>query len=157
MADNEWDSVTRIGSRVRAGGGAAERERVVKGRTALNAAQRSGAIVLTEKKYGGTNTKANVEGQHATKVDRSDDIVKPKTVSRQLAQAALRRRNEMQPKMTQADLAKKVSLNVSVIQALEKEGGPIPSQQDLAKIERALGVKLRGSDIGAPLPNRKPK
>ncbi|KAL2404967.1 Multiprotein-bridging factor 1 [Exophiala dermatitidis] len=157
MADNEWDSVTRIGSRVRAGGGAAERERVVKGRTALNAAQRSGAIVLTEKKYGGTNTKSNVEGQHATKVDRSDDIVKPKTVSRQLAQAALRRRNEMQPKMTQADLAKKVSLNISVIQALEKEGGPIPSQQDLAKIEKALGVKLRGTDIGAPLPNRKPK
>ncbi|KAL2441988.1 Multiprotein-bridging factor 1 [Exophiala dermatitidis] len=150
MADNDWDSVTRIGSRVRAGGGAAEREKVVKGKSALSAAQRSGAIVLTEKKYGGTNTKSNVEGQHATKVDRSDDIVKPKTVSRQLAQAAIKRRNEMQPKMTQSDLAKKVSVNVSVIQALEKEGAPIPSQQDLAKIERVLGVKLRGSNIGAP-------
>lgn len=52
----EWDSVTRIGSKVRAGGGTAQdRERVIKGRSALNAAQRSGAIVGTEKKFGTTN------------------------------------------------------------------------------------------------------
>lgn len=53
----EWDSVTRIGSKVRAGGGTAtDREKVVKGRSALNAAQRSGAVIGTEKKYGSTNS-----------------------------------------------------------------------------------------------------
>lgn len=57
MADQDWDSVTRIGSKVRAGGGAAtDREKVVKGRSAVNAAQRSGAIVGTEKKWGTSNT-----------------------------------------------------------------------------------------------------
>ncbi|EHY58783.1 multiprotein-bridging factor 1 [Exophiala dermatitidis] len=154
MADNEWDSVTRIGSRVRAGGGAAERERVVKGRTALNAAQRSGAIVLTEKKYGGTNTKSNVEGQHATKVDRSDDIVPVKTVGKEVSLAIIKRRNEMQPKLTQKDLATKVNEPVSVIQALEK-GDAQPNQQVLAKLERVLGVKLRGKGIGTPYGARK--
>lgn len=57
MADNDWEGVTRIGSKVRGGGGGGvDRERVVKGKSAINAAQRSGAIIGTEKKYGGTNT-----------------------------------------------------------------------------------------------------
>lgn len=56
MSD-DWDSVTRIGSKVRSGGGVAtDKQTVVKGRSALNAAQRSGAIIGTEKKYGGANS-----------------------------------------------------------------------------------------------------
>jgi len=55
MADNDWESVTRIGSKARSGG-AGERQTVIKGKSALNAAYRAGAIVATEKKFGGANT-----------------------------------------------------------------------------------------------------
>lgn len=53
MADQDWDNVTRIGAKHRAGG--VQRETVVKGRSALNAAQRSGLVIGTEKKYATGN------------------------------------------------------------------------------------------------------
>jgi len=151
MADNDWDNVTRIGKNVRAGGGTAvDRERVVKGKAAINAAGRSGAIIGTEKKYASSNTKSAVEGQHLTKVDRSDEIVKPKTIGREVAAAIVKRRNEITPKMTQKDLATKTNMLATEIQAYEN-GSASPDQAKLGRLEKALGIKLRGSDIGSPL------
>jgi putative transcription factor len=51
----EWDNVTRIGSKVRAGA-AGPKEKVIRGESALNAAKRTGAAIATEKKFGGTNS-----------------------------------------------------------------------------------------------------
>jgi putative transcription factor len=53
---SEWDTVTKIGKSVRGPGGS-ERETTVKGKSALNAAQRSGAIVGTEKKFATANVR----------------------------------------------------------------------------------------------------
>lgn len=52
-----WDDVTRIGSKTRSGGGGGgDRERVIRGNAAINAASRTGAIVGTEKKFASANT-----------------------------------------------------------------------------------------------------
>lgn len=91
-----------------------------------------------------------MEGQHLTKVDRSDEIVKPKTVGREVAAAIVKRRNEITPKMTQKDLATKTNMLATEIQAYEN-GSAAPDQTKLGRLEKALGIKLRGTDIGSPL------
>lgn len=46
---SDWEPAVKIGSKVR--GGPVQKETVVRGKGALNAAQRSGAIIGAEKKF----------------------------------------------------------------------------------------------------------
>jgi putative transcription factor len=53
-------------------------------------------------------------------------------------------------------LSTRINEKVEIVREYES-GKAIPNQQVLAKLERALGVKLRGSDIGKPLAPKQPK
>lgn len=145
---SDWDSVTVIGSKARLGNGGGPRANVAKTQAQINAARRTGNVLSVDKKYGTANKANNTDGQRLTKIDRTDDVVAVKKLDPAVGKAIAKARQEK--KMSQKDLATKVNEKPNVINDYEAARSA-PNQQLLGKMERALGVKLRGKDIGAPL------
>ncbi|EHA55375.1 multiprotein-bridging factor 1 [Pyricularia oryzae] len=149
MAD-DWDTVTKIGSRVGGGGGGGPRLTTIKNKSQLNAAQRAGGIVGTEKKYGTANSSRSEagSGQFLTKVDRSDDIVKPKTGDKELGMYIMQNR-EQKKLGNRLEFGKKVGINEKDLARIEK--GEVPITQDqVNRIERGLEMFIRGVKKGEP-------
>ena len=144
---SDWDTVTVIGKKSHVGG-SGPKDKVIKSSSQLNSARRSGNVVSVDKKYNTGNARGDPEGQRLTKIDRETDIVAPKKLDANVGKAISKARQEK--KLTQKDLATKVNEKPNIINDYEA-GRAIPNQQLLAKLERALGVKLRGKDIGGPL------
>ena len=97
-----------------------------------------------------TSQKSTTDGQLLAKIDRDDGPVAPKEVGREVGAAVAKRRNEMVPKLTQKELATKVHSDSTTIARIELGKAP-PNQELLRNISRVLGIKLTGTEIGAPL------
>jgi len=142
MSD-DWDTKLVIGQKAKA-------PKVTRNTSDLNAARRSGAVVATDKKITAGVNKAHqgTDHQRIAKLDRENEVAPPPKIAPTVGRAIQTAR--MDKKLSQKDLAQKVNEKPSVIQDYESSKAT-PNPQILGKLERALGVKLRGSDIGAPL------
>ncbi|KAL4204547.1 hypothetical protein AMTRI_Chr01g132560 [Amborella trichopoda] len=110
---------------------------------AVNAARRSGAEVETIKKSSaGTNKAASSSTSLNTrKLDDETENLTHEKVPTELKKNIMAARVEK--KLTQAQLAQLINEKPQVVQEYES-GKAIPNQQIITKLERVLGVKLRG-------------
>jgi len=142
MADSDWDTVTVLRKKP-------QKASQLKSEQAVNKARRTGAQVETSQKYGAASNKQHGTTLNTAKLDRETEELKhskiPVDVGRLIQQG---RQNKG---WTQKDLATHVNEKPQVIQEYE-QGKAVPNQNILSKIERAVGMRLRGKDKGLPLP-----
>uniref|UniRef100_A0A7N0RJG9 HTH cro/C1-type domain-containing protein n=1 Tax=Kalanchoe fedtschenkoi TaxID=63787 RepID=A0A7N0RJG9_KALFE len=109
----------------------------------VNAARRAGAEIETLKKStAGTNKAASSSTSLNTrKLDEETEVLAHEKVPTELKKSIMQGRTDK--KLTQAQLAQLINEKPQIIQEYES-GKAIPNQQIILKLERALGVKLRG-------------
>lgn len=141
MSDNPWDSVTVIRKRP-------QNAAATKSAAAVNAARRAGAPVTTTKKTTVNRNTAGLDAGRAARLDNETETFNVERVSKSVSTAIQKGRQAKN--LTQKDLAVKINQKPQVVNDFES-GKAIPDQQVLGKMERILGIKLRGADIGQPL------
>ncbi|KAI8334505.1 multi protein bridging factor 1-domain-containing protein [Choanephora cucurbitarum] len=140
---SDWDSTTYLRKRD------PTKAKVTRSDSEINAARRSGASVVTDKKSTLTNSShANTDHRRIAKLDRDNDVAPPPRVDVSVGKAIQQGRQGKG--ITQKDLAQLINEKPQVVNEYEA-GKAIPNQNVLGKMERALGIKLRGKNIGEPL------
>ncbi|KAK4798115.1 hypothetical protein SAY86_030441 [Trapa natans] len=133
----DWDTVVLHKSKPRA--------QDLRDPKAVNRALRSGAVVQTVKKFdAGSNKKCSSAAMPVVNARKLDEGTEPAALERvpaEVRQAIQKAR--LEKKMSQAELAKLINEPPKVVQEYEN-GKAVPNQAVLAKMERVLGVKLRG-------------
>ncbi|KAM9446216.1 endothelial differentiation-related factor 1 homolog [Clarias gariepinus] len=140
MAESDWDTVTVL----RKKGSAAQ----AKSKQAVTAAQRRGEEVETSKKWAAGQNKQHVITKNTAKLDRETEELHHDRVPLEVGKVIQQGRQNKG--LTQKDLATKINEKPQVIADYES-GKAIPNNQVMGKIERAIGLKLRGREIGQPL------
>ncbi|KAF2303905.1 hypothetical protein GH714_024355 [Hevea brasiliensis] len=116
---------------------------------AVNQALRSGAPVQTIKKFDAGSNKKAATVVNARKLDEETEPAALEKASTEVRQAIQKAR--LEKKMSQSELAKLINEQPKVVQEYEN-GKAVPNQAVLAKMEKVLGVKLRGrSELALPL------
>ena len=137
----EWDSVTVLRKKP-------PKASAMKSQQAINAAQKQGIPIETNKKYNAATNKHVGTTLNTTKLDRETEELHHNTVAIDVAKLIQQARQ--QKGITQKELATKICEKPQVVNDYEA-GKAIPNQQILAKLEKALGVKLRGKEKGQPI------
>ncbi|KAJ3185625.1 Endothelial differentiation- factor 1 [Geranomyces variabilis] len=145
---SSWDDVTVIRKRP-------ETSKAAKSTSAVNAALRSGVGVTSEKKAAVNANKIGIDAGKAAKIDNETEDFTVERVGLGLAKTIQQARAAKG--LTQKQLGTLINETATIIAEYETGRSANPNQQLLAKMERALGVKLRGKDIGAPLGGPKKK
>jgi len=114
----------------------------------VNAARRRGETVTTESKYGGGGNRQHGTSLNTARLDAETEELKHDKVSMDVGK--LIQKGRQAKEMTQKDLATKICEKPQVVTEYES-GKAVPNQAILGKLERALGMKLRGKDKGQPL------
>ena len=142
-----WDDVTYLRKKTPK----AQESRSTK---AVNSAMRSGGPIETTKKYGGGANQQHKSSKDTAAVCRDTEEMKIETVSLSVGRLIMQGRTDKG--MTQKELATKVNEKPQVVNDYEA-GRAIPNNQILSKIERVIGIKLRGNAKGEALGGPKKK
>ncbi|XP_045585493.1 endothelial differentiation-related factor 1 [Procambarus clarkii] len=148
MTDSEWDSVTVLRKKP-------QKSSQLKSEQAVNQARRSGAQIETSSKYGAASNKQHGTSMNTAKLDRETEELKHEKITPDVGR--LIQQGRQAKNWTQKDLATRINEKPQVIQEYE-QGKAVPNQNVLGKIERAIGLRLRGKDKGQimqPIVNKK--
>jgi len=137
----DWDQVTVLRKKPL-------KASAMKSQQAINAAQKQGIPIETNKKYGAATNKHTATTLNTTKLDRETEELHHNTIGIDVSK--LIQQSRQSKGMTQKELATKICEKPQVVNDYEA-GKAIPNQQILGKLERALGVKLRGKEKGQPI------
>ncbi|XP_788121.2 endothelial differentiation-related factor 1 [Strongylocentrotus purpuratus] len=141
----DWDTVTYLRRK-------APSSKQARSSKAVNSALRQGQQVDTNKKFSAGTNKQKSASKNTAKLDRETEELHHEHVSLDVGKVMQRGRQDKN--LTQKELATKINEKQQVINEYES-GKAVTNNQVLAKIERVLGVKLRGKDIGQPTGGKK--
>ncbi|XP_022920291.1 endothelial differentiation-related factor 1 isoform X1 [Onthophagus taurus] len=142
---SDWDTVTVLKKR-------APKASAMKSEQAINAARRQGLAVETQQKSkflgGAGSNKQHVATKNTAKLDRETEELRHEKIS--LDVGKLIQQGRQAKNLSQKDLATKINEKPQVITDYEAGRG-IPNNVIIGKIERVIGLKLRGKDVGKPM------
>lgn len=122
-----------------------------KSNRAVNSALRTGASVNIDKKYGAGGNQQKLVTKNVAVLDGETEELKHETVGLDFCKVLKQARATKG--WTQKDLSQRINEKPQIVAEYES-GKAIPNNQIQTKMERALGIQLRGKNAGQPLAPR---
>ncbi|CAJ1022643.1 putative Multiprotein bridging factor 1/Helix-turn-helix [Leishmania utingensis] len=135
------------------GGTSSTQPRKVTERDANRAVQSGQSVEVQRKEHQRFNQQAVSAGANAKKLDEDHETLKVKRVDPHLRVRIMKERQALN--WSQQDLAQRISERVSVVAEYEN-GKAVQEERVIVKMEKALGVHLRGAKAGEPMGKSRP-